>query len=275
MGWPAAGWMPGGPARSGPAFPASRSPRSAPRGARRQRARPWPAPARRGLRCPVQRRIARPQPLPVGPAGGPVGPGHAGPGRWSVGCDHIATWSHWPAGQPVWLSTMNFGPETDETTGHQIMDAARCRDQLLTPPTSTAAARPSSHRRWFAQGGGRREKVAGHLGTAAGLWPNTSRLSAHLRQACETACAGCRPTTRRLPDAPRRSTRRGTRFGGPSSLEGDLRRQLELRRLAPRTGQRGRPPARLARARVGAEPVQPAGPHGRAGRFSPRPTASG
>ena len=61
-----------------------------------------------------------------------------------------------------------------------------------TPPTCTAGAGEGITEqiigRWFAQGGGRREKVvlATKVYGRMGDWPNESRLSAlHIRRACE------------------------------------------------------------------------------------------
>ena len=56
----------------------------------------------------------------------------------------------------------------------------------LPPPASNRTEQIIG--RWFAQGGGRREKVviATKVYGDMGDWPNTSRLSAlHIRQACE------------------------------------------------------------------------------------------
>src|SRR5919106_101156 len=73
---------------------------------------------------------------------------------------------------PLCLGTMNFGPETSEQDSFAIMDRA----------TETIVGK------WFAQGGGRREKVvvATKVYGEMGKWPNDSRLSArHIRDACE------------------------------------------------------------------------------------------
>jgi aryl-alcohol dehydrogenase-like predicted oxidoreductase len=92
------------------------------------------------------------------------------------------------------LGTMNFGPHTTETDSFKIMDKAldlginffdtanvygRKRGEGITEQIVG---------RWFAQGGGRREKVVmatkvyGHMGG----WPNQARLSArHIREAVE------------------------------------------------------------------------------------------
>ena len=91
---------------------------------------------------------------------------------------------------PLCLGTMNFGPETDEATGHQIMDAALEAGINFFDTANVYGGRETEQiiGRWFAQGGGRREKVVLATKVYGGRdpWPNTSRLSAlHLRQACE------------------------------------------------------------------------------------------
>jgi aryl-alcohol dehydrogenase-like predicted oxidoreductase len=92
------------------------------------------------------------------------------------------------------LGTMNFGPQTSEKDSFAIMDKAL---ELGFNFFDTAnvygwkigeGVTEQIVGRWFAQGGGRREKVV--IGTKVyadmGKWPNTSRLSAlHIRQACE------------------------------------------------------------------------------------------
>ena len=88
---------------------------------------------------------------------------------------------------PLCLGTMNFGPETDEATGHQIMDAALDAGINFFDTANVYGGRETEQiiGRWFAQGGGRREKVVLATKVYGGRdpWPNTSRLSAlHLRQ---------------------------------------------------------------------------------------------
>jgi aryl-alcohol dehydrogenase-like predicted oxidoreductase len=95
---------------------------------------------------------------------------------------------------PFCLGTMNFGPETSEPDAHAIMDRALelginffdtanvyGRDKGVGT-TETIVGN------WFAQGGGRRDKVvlATKVYGEMGPWPNESRLSAlHIRRACE------------------------------------------------------------------------------------------
>ncbi len=92
------------------------------------------------------------------------------------------------------LGTMNFGPLTSEADSFAIMDRAL---ELGLNFFDTANVYGwelgegiTEHilGRWFAQGGGRREKVvlATKVFGRMGEWPNQSRLSAlHIRRACE------------------------------------------------------------------------------------------
>lgn len=89
---------------------------------------------------------------------------------------------------------MNFGPKTTEEDSYAVMDRAL---ELGINFFDTAdvygwkrgeGITEQILGRWFAQGGGRREKVV--LATKVygdmGDWPNTSRLSAlHIRRACD------------------------------------------------------------------------------------------
>ena len=90
----------------------------------------------------------------------------------------------------ICLGTMNFGPETEEADSHVIMD--RAIDAGInffdTANVYGSGETETIIGRWFAQGGGRREKVvmATKLYGSMGDWPNESRLSAlHIRRACE------------------------------------------------------------------------------------------
>ena len=92
------------------------------------------------------------------------------------------------------LGTMNFGPQANEQDSFAMMDKAL---ELGLNFFDTAnvygwkigeGVTEQIVGRWFAQGGGRREKVviATKVYGKMGNWPNTSRLSAlHIRQACE------------------------------------------------------------------------------------------
>ena len=94
------------------------------------------------------------------------------------------------------LGTMNFGPETDEATSFAIMDSAL--DAGINFFDSANVYGRSKGRgateeivgRWFAQGGGRREKVviATKLYGNMGEWPNEGQLSAlNIRRACDAS----------------------------------------------------------------------------------------
>ena len=92
------------------------------------------------------------------------------------------------------LGTMNFGPLAPETESFAIMDRAL---ELGINFFDTAdvygwetgeGITEQILGRWFAQGGGRREKVvlATKIFGRMGEWPNQSRLSAlHIKRACE------------------------------------------------------------------------------------------
>ncbi|GCE15262.1 aldo/keto reductase [Tengunoibacter tsumagoiensis] len=94
------------------------------------------------------------------------------------------------------LGTMNFGPLTNEADSFEIMDSALDRGINFFDTADVYGWQKGEGiteqiiGRWFAQGGGRREKVV--LATKVygdmGDWPNDSRLSArHIRQACEAS----------------------------------------------------------------------------------------
>jgi aryl-alcohol dehydrogenase-like predicted oxidoreductase len=92
------------------------------------------------------------------------------------------------------LGTMNFGPETPEKDSHAIMDHALDEGVNFFDTANVygwgagMGATEEIIGRWFAQGGGRREKVvlATKVYGRVDKWPNHSRLSAlHIRQACE------------------------------------------------------------------------------------------
>jgi len=96
----------------------------------------------------------------------------------------------------ICLGTMNFGPETDEATSFSIMDSAleagiNFFDSANVYGRSKGrGATEEIVGRWFAQGGGRREKVvmATKLYGDMGDWPNDGRLSAlNIRRACEAS----------------------------------------------------------------------------------------
>lgn len=92
------------------------------------------------------------------------------------------------------LGTMNFGPQTTEADSYAIMDRAL---ELGINFFDSANVYGGKHGegiteqivgRWWAQGGGRREKVviATKVFGDMGDWPNTSRLSKlHMRRALD------------------------------------------------------------------------------------------
>jgi aryl-alcohol dehydrogenase-like predicted oxidoreductase len=92
------------------------------------------------------------------------------------------------------LGTMNFGPRTTEEDSFTIMDRA-LEDGINFFDTANVygwrlgeGVTEQIVGRWFAQGGGRRDKVvvATKVYGKMGDWPNESRLSArHILRACE------------------------------------------------------------------------------------------
>ncbi|MBL8132683.1 MAG: aldo/keto reductase [Anaerolineae bacterium] len=92
------------------------------------------------------------------------------------------------------LGTMNFGPETTEADSYVIMDKALEHSINFFDTANVYGWKKGEGvteqivGRWWAQGGGRREKVvlATKVYGTMGDWPNESRLSAlHIRRACE------------------------------------------------------------------------------------------
>src|SRR6476661_7661155 len=94
----------------------------------------------------------------------------------------------------ICLGTMNFGPQTNEAASFEIMDAALEKGINFFDTANVYGWKKGEGwteqilGRWFAQGGGRREKVvlATKVYGTMGDWPNQSRLSAlHIVRACE------------------------------------------------------------------------------------------
>ena len=94
------------------------------------------------------------------------------------------------------LGTMNFGPQTTEEDSYAIMDKALELGINFFDTANVYGWKKGEGiteqivGRWWAQGGGRREKVviATKVYGDMGDWPNTSRLSAlHIRQACDAS----------------------------------------------------------------------------------------
>ncbi len=97
---------------------------------------------------------------------------------------------------PICLGTMNFGPLTTEPDAFEIMD--RALDQGINffdtanryGGNKGPGATEEIIGRWFAQGGGRREKVvlATKVFGPMTEWPNDGLLSArHIRDACDAS----------------------------------------------------------------------------------------
>jgi aryl-alcohol dehydrogenase-like predicted oxidoreductase len=94
------------------------------------------------------------------------------------------------------LGTMNFGPHTSEPDSHAIMDAAVAHGCNFFDTANVygrhlgAGATEDLIGRWFAKGGGRREKIvlATKVYGKVGDWPNEGRLSVlAIRKACEAS----------------------------------------------------------------------------------------
>ncbi len=92
------------------------------------------------------------------------------------------------------LGTMNFGPQTSEEDSFRIMDRAHEHGINFFDTADVYGWKKGEGwteqilGRWFAQGGGRREKtvIATKVYGSMGDWPNQQRLSAlHIREACE------------------------------------------------------------------------------------------
>jgi aryl-alcohol dehydrogenase-like predicted oxidoreductase len=92
------------------------------------------------------------------------------------------------------LGTMNFGPQSSEADSYVMMDKA-LEDGINFFDSANVYGWKKGEGiteqivgRWFAQGGGRREKVviATKVYGEMGEWPNESRVSAyHIRRACD------------------------------------------------------------------------------------------
>jgi aryl-alcohol dehydrogenase-like predicted oxidoreductase len=94
------------------------------------------------------------------------------------------------------LGTMNFGPLTSEADSHRLMDRALEQGINFFDTADVYGWKRGEGwteqivGRWFAQGGGRREKtvIATKVYGGMGDWPNESRLSAlHIVRGCEAS----------------------------------------------------------------------------------------
>ncbi|MFG1948890.1 aldo/keto reductase [Nonomuraea sp. NPDC048826] len=97
---------------------------------------------------------------------------------------------------PLCLGTMNFGPHTTEEDSFAIMDRAHELGINFFDTANVYGWKKGEGitenilGRWFAQGGGRREKtvIATKLYGDMGDWPNERRLSAlNIRRACDAS----------------------------------------------------------------------------------------
>lgn len=92
------------------------------------------------------------------------------------------------------LGTMNFGPQTSEQDSHSIMDSAHDNGINFFDTANRYGTTPGETEqilgRYFAQGGGRREKtvLATKLYGEMGDWPNEGKLSAlNIRRALDAS----------------------------------------------------------------------------------------
>ncbi|MGW2619982.1 aldo/keto reductase [Streptomyces sp. NPDC001500] len=98
------------------------------------------------------------------------------------------------------LGTMNFGPQTDETDSHAIMDAALGAGINFFDTANVYGWGENKGRTeeiigsWFAKGGGRRDKVVlatkvyGNMAADGDAWPNHDKLSAvNIRRAVDAS----------------------------------------------------------------------------------------
>ncbi|MDA0634285.1 aldo/keto reductase [Nonomuraea sp. MCN248] len=97
---------------------------------------------------------------------------------------------------PLCLGTMNFGPHTSEEDSFAIMDRAHELGLNFFDTANVYGWKKGEGvtenilGRWFAQGGGRRERtvIATKLYGDMGDWPNERRLSAlNIRRACDAS----------------------------------------------------------------------------------------
>ncbi|WP_316741900.1 aldo/keto reductase [Streptomyces sp. MK7] len=98
------------------------------------------------------------------------------------------------------LGTMNFGPQTDESDSHAIMDAALDAGINFFDTANVYGWGENKGRtesiigNWFAKGGDRRDKVVlatkvyGNMGADGEAWPNHDKLSAlNIRRAVDAS----------------------------------------------------------------------------------------
>jgi aryl-alcohol dehydrogenase-like predicted oxidoreductase len=116
------------------------------------------------------------------------------PHRWSRYVDYTHLGRTGLLVSRLCLGTMNFGPETSEQDSFTIMDRALDEGINFFDTANVYGWKKGEGvteqilGRWFAQGGGRRDKVvlATKVYGSMGDWPNESRLSAlNIRRAAE------------------------------------------------------------------------------------------
>ena len=94
---------------------------------------------------------------------------------------------------PLCLGTMNFGPQTSEPDSHTIMDTAHEHGINFFDTANRYGGDGATEEiigRWFATGGGRRERtvLATKLYGDMGDWPNEGKLSAlNIRRAADAS----------------------------------------------------------------------------------------
>ena len=189
---------------------------------------------------------------------------------------------------PLCLGTMNFGPQTNEAdshadhgprarAGHQLLrHRQRLRRRRRAPSRSSAAGSPR------AAAGARRSCSPPRSTAARDAWPNTSRLSAlHIRQACEDSLR--RLQTDHIDLYQMHHVDRDTPWDEIWQAMDLLVAQGKVIYVGSSNfagwhiaqANEAAAPARLARARVGAEPLQPAAPARSSSRCSRRAEAYG
>jgi aryl-alcohol dehydrogenase-like predicted oxidoreductase len=118
------------------------------------------------------------------------------PHRWSDTLEHTHLGRTGLLVSRLCLGTMNFGPETSEEDSHTIMDRALDEGVNFFDTANVYGWQKGEGvteqivGRWFAKGGGRRDKVvlATKLYGSMGDWPNETKLSAlNIRRACEAS----------------------------------------------------------------------------------------
>ena len=185
---------------------------------------------------------------------------------------------------PVCLGTMNFGPLTTEPDAHKIMDRALELGINFFDTANRYGGEKGAGTTekilgtWFAQGGGRRDKVVLATKVFGPMtdWPNDGLLSArHIIQSCEASLT--RMQTDYIDLFQMHHIDRGAPWDEVwqafetlvAARQDRLRGQQQLRGLAHRPGERSGEVPQLPRTRERTEPVQPRGAHGRA-RSAPR-----